>query len=53
VYRDLVGKPEEKDHLIDPGVDGKIILRRILRKWYVGVWTELSWLRTETGGGDL
>jgi len=27
VYGVLVGKPEERDHLEDPGVDGRIILR--------------------------
>jgi len=27
IYRVLVGKPERKNHLEDPGVDGKIILR--------------------------
>jgi hypothetical protein len=27
VYRVLVGNPEERDHLGDPGVDGRIILR--------------------------
>jgi hypothetical protein len=43
----------ERDHLADPGVDGKIILRRIFRKWDVGVWTELSWLKIETDDGDL
>jgi hypothetical protein len=32
VYRILVGKPEERDHLGDPGVDGRIILRWIFRK---------------------
>jgi hypothetical protein len=32
VYRALVGKPEGKDHLEDPGVDGRIILRWIFRK---------------------
>jgi hypothetical protein len=35
----------ERDHLGDPGVDGRIILRRIFRKWGVGVWTGLGWLR--------
>jgi hypothetical protein len=24
VYRILVGKPEDRDHLEDPGVDGRI-----------------------------
>ena len=39
VYRVLVGKPEGKSHLGDTGVDGRIILRWIFRKWDVGVWT--------------
>jgi len=43
----------ERDHLGDPSVDGMIILRWILRKWEVGVWTGWSWLRIGTGGGDL
>jgi hypothetical protein len=38
VHRVLTGKPEERDHLGDPGVDERIILRRIFRKWDVGVW---------------
>jgi hypothetical protein len=29
VYRVLVGKPRERNHLGDPGVDGRIILRWI------------------------
>jgi hypothetical protein len=37
----------------DPGVDGRIILSLIFRKWDVAVWTGLSWLRIETGGGHL
>jgi len=33
VYRVLVGKSErKKNHLEDPGVDGRIILRWIFRK---------------------
>jgi hypothetical protein len=39
----------ERDHWGDPGVDGRIVLRRIFRKWDVGVWTGFSWLRIETG----
>jgi hypothetical protein len=33
------GNLRERDHWEDPGVDGRIILRRIFRKWDVGVWT--------------
>jgi hypothetical protein len=43
MYRVLVGKPEGKRHWGDPGVDGRIILKRIFRKWDVGVWTGLRW----------
>jgi hypothetical protein len=32
-YRGLVGKPEERDHFEDPGVDGRIILKWIFKKW--------------------
>jgi hypothetical protein len=42
VYRVFVVKSEEKRPLGDPGIAGRIILRRIFRKWDVGVWTGLS-----------
>jgi hypothetical protein len=29
----------------DQGIDGKIILRWIFRKWDVELWTGSSWLR--------
>jgi len=32
VHRVLVGNLRERDHLGDPGVDGRIILRWIFRK---------------------
>jgi hypothetical protein len=47
------GNLREGDHWGDPGVDGRIILRRIFGKWDVGVWTGLAWLRIGTGGGRL
>jgi hypothetical protein len=46
-------KLRERDYLGDPGVDGRIILILIFRKWDVGVWTGSSWLRIGTGGGHL
>ena len=49
----LVGKPEERDFLKDPHIDDRIMLRWIFRKWDVGIWTGLSWLRIGTGGGHL
>jgi hypothetical protein len=33
------GNLKESDHLQDPDVDGRIILRWIFRKWDVGIWT--------------
>jgi len=34
-------------------VDGRIILKRIIRKWDVGVWTGSNWLRIETEAGTF
>jgi hypothetical protein len=47
------GNLRDKGHWGDPDVDGRIILKLIFRKWDVGVWTGLGWLRIETGGGQL
>jgi len=38
----LVGKPEGRDLLEDPGVEWRIILRWIFRQWDVGPWTGSS-----------
>jgi hypothetical protein len=37
----------------DPGVDGRIILRWVFRKWDVEVWTGLSRLTTGADLGQL
>jgi len=47
------GNLRERDHLEDPGVDRRIILRWIFREWNIGVWAVSSWLRLGTGGGFL
>jgi hypothetical protein len=47
------GNLRERDQWGDPGIDRKIILRWIFRKWDVGVWTKLSWLRIGRDGGHL
>jgi len=44
------GNLRGKDHLEDPGVDGRIILRWIFRKWAMAAWTGLILLRIWTGG---
>ena len=43
----------ERDHLGDQDVAGTKILRWIFRKWDLGIWTGLSWLRIGAGGGHL
>ena len=53
VYRVLVEKPEGKNNLVDPVVDGKIVLKWIFRMWDGGTWTGLIWLRTRKGGWHL
>jgi len=64
VYRSLVAKPEgkrplgrarlkERDHLEEPGVDGRKTARWIFRKWDVGAWTGSIGFRKGTGVGHL
>ena len=47
------GNLRERDHLGDPSLDGRIILRWIFRIWDVGELIGLIWLRIGTGGGHL
>jgi hypothetical protein len=35
----------ERDHWGDTGIDGRVIIRQIFRKWDVVLWTGLSWVR--------
>jgi hypothetical protein len=51
-YGILVGDLREGVHLGEPGVDGRIILKWIFKKWD-GAWAGLCWLRIGTGGGLL
>ena len=53
VYRILVGNLRESDHLEDPGVEGRIILKWVFRKWSLRARTGLILLRIGTGGGLL
>jgi len=47
------GNLRERCHLEDAGVDGRLILRWIFRKWDVELWTGSSWLRIGKVGGHL
>jgi hypothetical protein len=51
-YRILEGRHEGRRPLGRTGVDGRIILKWIFRKWN-GAWTGLSWLRIGAVGGLL
>jgi len=47
------GNRRERDHSVYQGVDGRVILRWIFRRWDVWVWTGSSWLGVGTVGGHL
>jgi len=44
---------KKREHLEEPGVEVRIILRWIFTKWKVGTWTGSSWLRIGTDVGHL
>jgi hypothetical protein len=46
------GYLREGDHSGDQGIDGRIILKWIIKQWN-GAWTGFSWLRIGTRGGLL
>ena len=45
------GNVRERDHLENPDIYGRIILRWIVMKWDVGVWTGSRLLRVGTDSG--
>jgi len=45
------GNLRVKDHLGDPRVDGRILLRCIFGKWDVGAWNGSRWLRIRQVAG--
>jgi hypothetical protein len=53
VHRVWWGNMRKRDHLEDPGVDGRIILRWVFRKWNVRAWIGSIWLKIWTSGRDL
>jgi hypothetical protein len=52
-YKIVVKKVKGRDDLEDLGIDGKIILERILGKYGGKDWTGFIWLRIGTSGGFL
>jgi len=43
----------KRHDLEEPGIDGRITLRWLFRKWVVGAWAGSIWLWIGTGGGLL
>ena len=47
------GDLRDSDHLEDEGLDGKIMLKLILKQWDGETWPGFIWLRIGKGGGIL
>jgi hypothetical protein len=52
-YKNLVPKLKGKDRLEELGVDGRVVLKSMLKKWGVRVWTGLIWPRIGSSCGPL
>jgi hypothetical protein len=53
VYEIFVGKPEEKRPFGGTRRRWEDNIKIIFRKWDVGAWSGVIWLRIETGGGHF
>jgi hypothetical protein len=53
VYKVFVGNQNERDHLEEQGIDGRMGSEWIFRRLAGGMWSGSSWLRIGTGGGLL
>jgi len=52
-YRIWWGKLRERDHTECPGIDGRITLQWIFKKWHGEEWIRLAWLKIWTAGWML
>jgi hypothetical protein len=52
-YTGLVAKPESKSYLVDLSIDGRIILKCIVNKYGVKMWTGFIWIMIKSSGGLL
>jgi hypothetical protein len=50
-YWVLVGRTDEKSHLEDPGLDGRIVIKLVFQKWDGEPCIGFIRLRMGTGGG--
>jgi len=51
MYLDTWSGLKERVHFEDPGVDRRVILKWIFKRWNVEKWVGLIWLITRTDGG--
>jgi hypothetical protein len=47
----FLGNHKGSDHLGDTGIDGKVIIKFILKIWGLEMWTGFIWLRIISSDG--